>query len=268
MTERVLALDFYTATEADPLRLARIAAANHCGLFTLHLAGGQTDELSQALVTDPAARKSFKAGCEILGVRLDMLEAMVVSPDTDLEAFRPALAAAADLGATQANSLFRADPDVDRGLARFGTLCDIAADYGLEVVIEVSRRQRARTPAEAAVMLREAGRKNARMMVDALHLYRFDQTAADVAAVAKYVGRLQLCDGPAASPEDQLKEAMSFRLPPGEGAFPLTELLAATPPDVVVGLEVPMDGLRDAGVSAEERSARIFAATRKLLAAA
>ncbi len=73
-----------------------------------------------------------------------------------------------------------------------------------------------RTPTEAAALIRAAGRPNARMMIDALHLFRFDRTVAEAAAVAPLVGRLQLCDGPAVSAEDQLKEAISFRLPPGE----------------------------------------------------
>lgn len=194
-----------------------------------------------------------------------MLEALITGPETALADFRPALEAAAELGASRANTLFRPDPGGGRAIARFGELSDICGEYGLELVAEVSRRMHGRTPTEAAALIRAAGRPNARMMIDALHLFRFDRTVAEAAAVAPLVGRLQLCDGPAVSAEDQLKEAISFRLPPGEGAFPLRELLAVTPPDVVVGLEVPMDGLRDAGVSAEDRAARIFAATRKLL---
>lgn len=262
---RPLALDYFTATEAGPERLARIAAANGSRLVTLRLAGGGADAESRALVDDAAQRTAFKARCVALGVRLDAIEGMVVAPGTDLEQFRPALAAGAFLGAGQANVLFLPDPDRERAKARLVRLCAIAADYGIEILLEVSRRMLTRRPADAAALLREIGQPNARMLIDALHLFRFGQTAADVAAVAAYVGRLQLCDGPAVSPEDQLKEAMSFRLPPGEGAFPLRELLAVTPADVVVGLEVPMDGLRDAGVSAEDRAARVFAATRKLL---
>ncbi len=67
-----------------------------------------------------------------------MLEALITGPETALADFRPALEAAAELGASRANTLFRPDPDGGGAIARFGELSDICGEYGLELVAEVS----------------------------------------------------------------------------------------------------------------------------------
>lgn len=47
---------------------------------------------------------------------------------------------------------------------------------------------------------------------------------------------------------------MADRLYPGEGDFPLAEVVAAIPSDVMVGLEVPILAGQQAGVPAKERA--------------
>jgi hypothetical protein len=55
-------------------------------------------------------------------------------------------------------------------------------------------------------------------------------------------------------------------LPPGEGEFPLDEILAVVPIEQPVSLEVPMDRRREAGASAQERARVVVEAAQKLLA--
>ena len=58
---------------------------------------------------------------------------------------------------------------------------------------------------------------------------------------------------------------MYERMAPGDGELPLREILAAVPPDVVVGLEVPMRTLAEAGVSAADRLRTCVAGARELM---
>jgi sugar phosphate isomerase/epimerase len=110
------------------------------------------------------------------------------------------------------------------------------------------------TVAQAAAI---AGAAGAHIMLDPLHLVRGGSTARDVAALDPgMIPVLQFCDGPAVVPDDlaitaplprgmtadggPLKvESRALRLPPGEGEFPLADLVRAVPDDVPVSLEVP-----------------------------
>jgi hypothetical protein len=59
---------------------------------------------------------------------------------------------------------------------------------------------------------------------------------------------------------------MYHRLVSGAGELPRAETLAALPSDRVVGLEVPMRSLAEAGVSAYDRIRPCVEAARALLA--
>jgi hypothetical protein len=66
--------------------------------------------------------------------------------------------------------------------------------------------------------------------------------------------------------DNYAEEAMYHRLAPGEGELPLLDMLAALPRDLVVGLEVPMRSLAEAGVSAYDRLLPCVSGARALLA--
>jgi hypothetical protein len=62
-----------------------------------------------------------------------------------------------------------------------------------------------------------------------------------------------------------MEEALYERMVPGTGELPLLDILAALPPQLVLGIEVPQRSLADAGVGPYERVARCVEATRNLL---
>ena len=77
-----------------------------------------------------------------------------------------------------------------------------------------------------AALLDRAGHPDDVIVLDALHLYRSDGTAADViAAPANRLHYLQLCDGPIVagrmSEGDAMQEARIGRLLPGDGQLPV-----------------------------------------------
>ena len=73
----------------------------------------------------------------------------------------------------------------------------------------------------------------------------------------------QICDASADVPTTEaaiIAEAREGRLPPGEGALPLGDLLEALPADTSLSVEMPMPALET-----RARIAAAFAATRRLL---
>jgi sugar phosphate isomerase/epimerase len=260
-----LCLDFLTAVEASPPELAALAAANGCALIAIvvHPAPGVPDF---GMASDSPMRRETQRRCRALGVGIDMIEGFLLTPDTDVAAFRPSLESGAWLEARSANVLLR-DDDQARLLDNFAAFCDLAAGLGLAVVTEWSRRTPLKSPAEAARFLGRAGRPTARLQFDSLHLFRAGFSASDIAALdPAVIGRAQLSDGPAEMPaERQFEEALNERRIPGDGDLPLPSFVKALPPDIVIGVEVPMAALKAQGIEPEERVRRAVSGAADLV---
>jgi sugar phosphate isomerase/epimerase len=253
-----LCLDFLTAVEASPPELVELAAATGCtGVsFMVHPVAGVPDF---GMAADTPMRTLTRDRARDTGVAIDMVEGFLLTPDTDLEAFAPSLDSAAWLGACSVNVLLR-DPDPARLADRFAAFGTAAAERGLPVLTEWSVRTPFATPAAAAAFI--AGVGQGALQIDVLHLHRGGLTAADLAGL-DLIARAQLCDGPATLPADRhLAEALGERLPPGAGALPLAGFLAALPPGIPLGLEVPM---ADRTLPAADRVRLVVEAARRIL---
>jgi sugar phosphate isomerase/epimerase len=123
---------------------------------------------------------------------------------------------------------------------------------------------------DALRLVTRANRPNGGIMVDTLHLMRSGSTIAELqAADPRWIGGAQFCDGPLEMPaEKQPFEAMSERMLPGNGEFPVREFISALAPDLVVGVEVPMQSLKDRGVRPAERARMAVEAARRVIAEA
>ena len=99
-----------------------------------------------------------------------------------------------------------------------------------------------------------------------MHFFRSGAGAADIAALdPNLIGYVQLCDVPLISKHSTyMDEALHERMVPGTGELPLLDILAALPPHLVLGLEVPQRPLAEAGIGPHERVARCVEATRNL----
>jgi sugar phosphate isomerase/epimerase len=259
-----LCLDFLTAVEASPPELAGLAAANGCQSisFMVHPVAGVPDF---DMAGDTPIRRETRRRCAGLGIGIDMVEGFVLTPETDVAAFRPSLDSAAWLGAGCANVILR-DEDMGRLTANFAVFCEMAGACGVPVITEWSRRAPLKSPAAAAAFLTD-NRLPARLQFDSLHLYRAGFSETDIAALdPNLIARGQLSDGPAEMPVDrQYAEALGGRLIPGEGALPLGAFLHALPDGIVVGLEVPSQALCDQGLGPAERVRRVVEGTRRLI---
>ena len=61
---------------------------------------------------------------------------------------------------------------------------------------------------------------------------------------------------------------IAAELLPGDGEFPLREFVNALPPGVPIGVEVPMQSLKDRGVGPMERARLAVEAARRVIAQA
>ena len=102
--------------------------------------------------------------------------------------------------------------------------------------------------------------------MDSLHLARTGGIPDDLVGVSGIRGA-QICDGPRIMPPDRQEfEGLEQRQLPGDGEFPLKAFLKTLPPDIHLGVEVPLRDLRDRGVGPRERARLAVMATRRIMA--
>jgi sugar phosphate isomerase/epimerase len=191
-----------------------------------------------------------------------------VGPETDVGAYEGGLARGGRLGATYASARIL-DPDEARATDNFGRLCELASRYGMEASIEMMAYQEPEALDRTLRIIEGAGK--GKFTLDPLHLVR---SGASLDTIRKArpspIGYFQICDGPMHATADDYwrREGGSERLSPGEGDFPLEEMLALVPDRRAVSIEVPCQSLRAQGLTPEERARRAVDATRRFLAAA
>jgi sugar phosphate isomerase/epimerase len=108
---------------------------------------------------------------------------------------------------------------------------------------------------------------DARLLCDTWHFIRSGCSPGDLRDVdAGLIGYVQVNDGAGhIPPEDMIPEAMCERLYPGDGEFPLAELLSFAPRDVPWGTETPSIRRANAGLSASDQAHEAMAAMQRLL---
>ena len=194
------------------------------------------------------------------------IEVLRLAEDTDVQKYVPMFESAAALGAQRA-CVNIDDPNRSRTIDRFGTLCDLAAPFGLGLDIEFMIWRPVARLEDAVAIVKAAGRSNGQILVDALHLDRSGGTPAAVAALdAALIGSVQLCDAPKKRPESSgiIDEARSGRLAPGEGDLPLDALMNALCLSVPLAVEVPLTRSMPNATSLE-RARHIRVATERFL---
>lgn len=154
-------------------------------------------------------------------------------------------------------------PDLSATEHALGTVVERCSKAGLGVGLEYMAWT---TPFTSGVALSLATSTGASVVTDLLHHVRVGAGPAELQALAASgrLGWVQLCDAPAAAPADLLFEARHARLPPGEGALPLRELLAVVPDHVPISVEVQSDELARAMAPAE-RSRHLAACAHAVL---
>jgi sugar phosphate isomerase/epimerase len=263
MTRPMLGLAHLTALELSPPALVTKAARagfTSVGLRFVPATAGGPAYPTRVGTEAHRALKQILAG---EGVRVADIEFIQLTPNIDVQAFAAEFEAAADLGAVSV-TVSGDDHDPARLTAHFAELCDLALAFGLRIDLEFMRWRAIGALPQALAIVRQAGKSNSTILVDALHLTRSGGKAGDLISISdEWLRAAQICDAGADVPTTEaaiIAEAREGRLPPGEGSLPLGELLEALPADTSLSVEMPMPAL--------ETRARItaaFEATRRLL---
>jgi sugar phosphate isomerase/epimerase len=162
------------------------------------------------------------------------------------------------------------DRDLERRAASLARLCDVATVHGLDALVEFNPYSACTSLGEAVALVERAGRANAALVIDALHLSRSGGGPEDLAGVRPDLLRLvHLCDAPpppagTLSIEELRAESRTARLLPGEGSLRLDRLLEVLPADIGISIEAP--SAAHAHLPATERARRARDATRALMA--
>ena len=249
-----LSLDHFTAIDADPLTLIRVAARqgfNGVGLRVERPPGAveTVDVAGNAALRREINKELAATGLRILDVGVVWLQA-----DSDVKAFLPALDTGAELGARNV-IVCGSDPERARLASNFSRLCEQTDARGLRAMLEFLPYTHIRTLKEAHDLLREVAPADAGILVDALHLSRSGGMPADLADYDPLLfPYYHLCDAPAdpPSPDELVVESRGGRLYPGEGQLWLRDFVAAFALGTAAAIEAP--STRHSGQSIEERA--------------
>ena len=246
MTRAMLGLAHLTALELSPPAL--VTAAARAGFASVGLRFVPATPNGPAFPTrvGTEAHRALKQILATEGVRVGDIEFIQLTPEIDVQAFAGVFEAAADLSAVSV-TVSGDDHDHARLTAHFAELCDLALAFGLRVDLEFMRWRAIGALLQALAIVRQAGKSNGAILVDALHLTRSGGKAADLISISdEWLRATQICDAVAVAPATEaaiIAEAREGRLPPGEGSLPLGDLLEALPADISLSVEMPMPTL-------------------------
>lgn len=239
---------------ATALEFLDCAGASGCDSIGLRLVRSPSLAF-HPVIGEPAIEREVRArlaGGTVLDIFTFYLE-----PAADFATFERALAFGAAIGARYALAQGN-DPDAARLADAFGHFCDLCAKVGLVAMIEFNPARPLANCHQARSLIERAGRTNAGICFDPLHLVRSGGSPADLAAVAKAAPHLV----PYAQFSDGITTPVGRRLA-GEGELPIAAFVRALPPGTPLSVEVSI------AQGAEPRAwcKRVIDSTRAWLAA-
>jgi sugar phosphate isomerase/epimerase len=215
---------------------------------------------------DARLRRDVLAAMGHRGVTISLGDGFLVMPDAEMRMFTEDLDALAELGVPRIN-VVSLDPDLGRTFDQFAILTELAAQRGIQTVVEPVPGLTIGDLPTALAARQHVGRSDFRLLIDTMHLVRSGSGAGDVAAIdPDHIGYAQLNDTTLRPRGDNyMEEAMFERMVPGDGELPLRDILCALPPDIVIEIEVPRRSLALEGVSPIDRLRPCVEAARRLL---
>ena len=257
---RVTGLEHLTLLALSPPDLVTVAARAGFSAVGLRLSPATDGERRWPVAPGSPMLAETALRCADTGVAVLDAEAVRLGagpapgPGAGRADVTPVLDAAAALGARYINAICE-DADLNRLSDEFAGLVETARPYQIRPVIEFMAYRSVHTLAAASAVAARSG--GGGILIDALHVQR---CTVGLDAVRKLdpglVTYVQLCDAPLAAPADQVAEARSARLLPGDGELPLAELLAALPSGLPVAVEAPQAGAAEDPVRFAARARR------------
>ncbi len=243
---RPVSVAHLTAIDLPPPRLVEAAARAGFDAVGLRLLRVTDSTPGYPLMEDAALMRATRAALRETGLRVNDVEFVRLTPETQVQELSPFLEAGAELGAREVVCA-PYDPDLSRLAARLGELATSAQGLGLKISLEFFPWTVVPDLAAAHRLVQQAG-PEVGILVDALHFDRSGSTLEQLKETPRERLRLaHLCDArvsPSYSTEALLHTARAERLPPGQGQIDLISLLNALPDETAIGLEVPMTALQ------------------------
>jgi sugar phosphate isomerase/epimerase len=179
-----------------------------------------------------------------------------LQPETDLEAMKRAHEFGAELGAKYA-VVIGDDTDWSRMVDNFARLCENAAQFGIVAALETPVNRRALTTLELNLkLIGDSGREDAVLDVDPVQYFRAGHTVEMLKGVdARLMPYTQICDAQSLTP-------MAPYCMPGEGIFPLREMLDVMPAGLPLSLEYHY---RDESYTPLQWAKHVLEGTRRFL---
>jgi len=258
-----LSLDCLTMTDTSPLQLVECAGGagfDAVTVWTNPLSAFPKQVLTSAMLGDCLRALDDNA------VKVHAIEAFELVSAEAIESFRPAFELGARIGARAALFYHLGGPGGGEAAELLALAAQVAGEFGLGVNIEPISMGQTRSLREARDLIRAAG-VDAGIVYDTLHLIRSGGSPRDLDEIdPALIRHVQIDDGAAKlSDEEALAEASGERLFPGQGDFPLEDLLRSVPRDIPWGIEVPSIRAAAAGKSPLAHAREAMAAMQGLL---
>lgn len=252
-----LGIELLSVFGMNPVEQVELAAELGCSYISTGLTQLPFNPHGYApwsLLDDLELRRRLIEKMRDRGVSISLGEGFTIRPGAEMADRAKEMDIMAELGAACAGASTM-EPDANRTADQCAVLAELAAQRGMIASIELVPASAAGTLATTVSIVRQVNRPNFRMLLDSMHVFRSGGTVEELKALdPALIGYAQLCDVPLRPTEpDYMREAMFERLIPGSGELPLAGFIAALPPNVPIGLEVPMLSQAEAGISARDR---------------
>lgn len=256
-----------TVLSLTPPEMIEVAARTGYQTVGLRLLRVTDTTHGYPLMDDKPMMRATKAAMAATGIGVLDIEFVRITPELEVAALEPFLAAGAELGAKFViTSPY--DPDPARLAGRLAAVGGMAAQYGLRALLEFFPWTVVPDLAAALRTVEAAGRPEIGILVDALH---FDRSGSRLDVLdripAERLPLVHVCDAPVQdtyTTEELLHAARAERLPPGEGEIDIRAILRRMPQGIPLGLEVPMTAAT-AAEGPEAVARRVRQAAERLL---
>jgi sugar phosphate isomerase/epimerase len=249
----------------SPPELIRLAARTGYATVGLRLIAVTPESPGYPLMHDPAMMAATRAAIADTGVGVLDIEFVRITPEIDVAALTPFVAAGAALGAKYVITA-PYDPDHARLSDRLGAISDLCVAHGMRAVLEFFPWTDVPDLAACRNVVEATGRPDCGILVDTLHFARSHSAFETFLGVApSRFPFVHVCDAPGGTSwtrEELFYAGRVERLPPGEGAIDIAGILRHLPAGIPVALEVPMTSMMAArGAEAVVRGVRRAAET-------
>lgn len=209
---------------SDRIHAAAAAGVDAIGLFAGQFMQLLTQDWSVARLRDELADS---------GVALRQVEALsgwgaAEPPDSYLGFERFVWQMVDDFGASYVQAIGPTEGDAVDAAARFGALCDRAAEHGATVGLEFLPFTNIVDAADALEIVERANRPNGGVCFDIWHHVRGANDLELLRRVpSELIVGIQMSDGPSEPVLDDYRDdCLRYRVPPGTGTFAIDEFVA------------------------------------------